>query len=423
MAEGGAIENPVFDPDDFDWENDDDSRDEETNPLIDEPVETSTPKEEIRMRTIPFEKASDEEPSFFEIPSLRGFTHKDDKPALLERAKDFIRRRFPKADFKNIDPIGFGKQEGNDSEIVTFGKRGHESRIFKRGGKGLLKSFTDRFKTSLGPEAELLISEEASAIKGAKKDLKEAELQLKNSEKAFDEKQKAEAKAEELKERIEKAQAKIDQMGSQLENEAEVRDLQQRIKNYKTDLHNSEKEVAALQKLAKEKEKERVKYDKLVKDLEEKEKQRDSLEERLNTTKSFDELKERVSELQSQNRQDREVIRNPETSTSERQAAEARVDERVEEIARLDPQIAERERQMPLRERVKEIFKKYGVTIGSVFLAAGLTIGVVVGEVTRALKATGKALGDGLKEIGKKTASILPGLLGSIVSFLFKTAG
>ena len=43
--------------------------------------------------------------------------------------------------------------------------------------------------------------------------------------------------------------------------------------------------------------------------------------------------------------------------------------------------------------------------------------------ITNALRATGKALGKGLKDIGSKIASALPGLIGSIVSFLFKAAG
>jgi len=83
----------------------------------------------------------------------------------------------------------------------------------------------------------------------------------------------------------------------------------------------------------------------------------------------------------------------------------------------------ERERGRPLLERVKEIFKKYGVTLTAVLLAAGVTIGAVVGSITNALKATGKALGKGLKDIGSKLASLLPGLIGSIVRFLFKAAG
>jgi len=43
--------------------------------------------------------------------------------------------------------------------------------------------------------------------------------------------------------------------------------------------------------------------------------------------------------------------------------------------------------------------------------------------VTNALKATGKAFGAGLKEIGTKLGSLLPGLIGQVMSFLFKTAG
>ena len=121
--------------------------------------------------------------------------------------------------------------------------------------------------------------------------------------------------------------------------------------------------------------------------------------------------------------QDREVIRNEDTSPSEREAAEGRVEERQEELARLRTQIEERERALPLRDRIKEIFKKYGVTVAAIFVAAGVTTGAVIGTITNALKVTGKALGNGLKDLGKKTASLLPGLLGSIVSFLFKAAG
>ena len=86
-------------------------------------------------------------------------------------------------------------------------------------------------------------------------------------------------------------------------------------------------------------------------------------------------------------------------------------------------QIAERERGRSLLERVKEIFKKYGVTLSAILLATGTTIGAVIGVLTRGLKATGKALGNGLKAVAAKLGSLLPGLICSIVSFLFKAAG
>ena len=49
--------------------------------------------------------------------------------------------------------------------------------------------------------------------------------------------------------------------------------------------------------------------------------------------------------------------------------------------------------------------------------------GAVVGTITNALKKLGKNLGDGLETLGAKAASALPGLIGAIVSFLFKAAG
>ena len=75
------------------------------------------------------------------------------------------------------------------------------------------------------------------------------------------------------------------------------------------------------------------------------------LEERLNSTKPLDDLNERETELRQQNAEDQEIIDSEGTSPSERQAAEARVEERNEELARLQTQIAEREEAMPLRER------------------------------------------------------------------------
>jgi hypothetical protein len=39
------------------------------------------------------------------------------------------------------------------------------------------------------------------------------------------------------------------------------------------------------------------------------------------------------------------------------------------------------------------------VTLTAIFLAAGVTIEAVVGALTKALKATGKALGNGLKAL------------------------
>ena len=85
------------------------------------------------------------------------------------------------------------------------------------------------------------------------------------------------------------------------------------------------------------------------------------------------------------NKEDQAIIDDVNVPESEKEAARERMADRNEELVRLQTQIAEREAAMPLRERIREIFKKYGVTAASIFLAAGITIGAVVGAITNAL--------------------------------------
>ena len=123
--------------------------------------------------------------------------------------------------------------------------------------------------------------------------------------------------------------------------------------------------------------------------ISEEEAKRNSLEERLNSTKSLGALKEEESNLRRQNEEDRAIIEDEDASPSDKADAEFRVDMRNNELARLQTQIAEREATSPLRERVKEIFKKYGVTVTAIFMAAGVTIAAVIGTMSNALKRLG----------------------------------
>ena len=106
--------------------------------------------------------------------------------------------------------------------------------------------------------------------------------------------------------------------------------------------------------------------------------------------------------LEQLNKEDRAVINNEDTSPSDREAAETRFAERDEELRRVKRQIAERDGEMPLREKIKEIFKKYGFTVTGVLLAVGTKIGVVISYLTNGLKSVAKGIGKGLKELGKK---------------------
>jgi len=144
-------------------------------------------------------------------------------------------------------------------------------------------------------------------------------------------------------------------------------------------------------------------------------------------TKHDEDRQQRQEEIQSE-REKNNAILNSENSTPEEkgrareanreldQEANAIENEREGEIS----QLRLRDR---LREKVKAIFKKYGFTVTAVLLAVGTTIGVILSSLSSGLKSVANGVGNGFKALGKKLAELLPGLLGAVVSFVFRTAG
>ena len=137
--------------------------------------------------------------------------------------------------------------------------------------------------------------------------------------------------------------------------------------------------------------------------------------------------REREKQLQQEKEEREKIINDENAPIAEKEKAAKEMEEFNEELNEIEngretevERLSLRDR---LREKVKAIFKKYGVTMTAIFLAAGVTIGAVVGVITNALKSMGNQLANGLKTVGAKAASALPGLIGAIVSFLFKTAG
>ena len=110
-------------------------------------------------------------------------------------------------------------------------------------------------------------------------------------------------------------------------------------------------------------------------------------------------------------------------SEKQMEQIDANKEEEQNEISRLDAEKERIEERMSLRDRVKLIFKKYGFTVFAVVSAVGLVIGVIVNNLKKGLTSLGKGVGGALKNIGKKIGEILPGMIGAIASFIFKTAG
>ena len=433
MAEGGEF---VYEDTNLDHAIDHDDNDDEEQEVnrtlpFDTPQQASTPYhggEQVGMQTMQHEQSG--MPSYDETSLLGdsdpiGKLHQESTlRRKMKKAIDTIRSKFPKADFEKIKiRTGTGKGLG---KIVAIGPKGGQYQILKNDDSDLTKSFLDNFKSKLGPSAEQIIAEDRDTIKEQSQRLAEAEEQQREAEKIATSKEQQLQEIENLKQKIERTQAQIDAIqeehGSNLESEAELRRLKQLKKNYQTEYENKKKELTALEKQAKNKQKtqenvqkERAKLDEIVKKI-------NLIEERLNSTKPLDDLNGREAKLRQQNSEDQAIIDATDTSNSEKEAARDRIEERLQELARLQTQIAEREEAMPLRERVKEIFKKHGLTVTAILLAAGVTIGTVISTLANGLKATGKAMAGGLKEIAAKLASLLPGLIGQIASFLFNTA-
>ena len=84
-----------------------------------------------------------------------------------------------------------------------------------------------------------------------------------------------------------------------------------------------------------------------------------------------------------------------------RSRAREKIDEGNKRLAELE---RENERLEPksLREKIKDIFRKYGFTVGAIALAVGATIGVIISSLSKGLKSVAGGIGNGLKTLGKK---------------------
>ena len=427
MAEGeGAYLNPAYD-DDATNNDDDDQEINRTGPPDGDstwgfvPGSASTPGEQYEMQTMMSEQSGLHDFSYEETPLLGA-------QAEQARSWDSLTRLYPKASATDLE-TSYGPDGRLQVKMSGHGKKTYPLVTTDRSTRQprLNPLLTKEIKKALGKSAEQIIAEDRDSIREQRQRLAEAENQQRQAEALAAERGKQSQEIHNLNQQIERTQGRIDalqeEQGSNLESEAELNRLKQLKKNYKTDLEKKKKELAGLEKQAKDNEKIQAKVDREKKKLYEIERERNTIEERLNSTKLLDELEDDEARLKKLNEEDQAVIDDANASEFDKDAARERIAARDEDLLRLKAQIAERENSLPLRERIKEIFKKYGVTVTAIFLAAGVTIAAVIGTITNALKKLGTELGNGLKTLGAKAASALPGLIGAIVSFLFKAAG
>ena len=359
------------------------------------------------------------------IPKYDAFVHPEDKATLVDRFKDFIKAKAPRVDFNRI-VIGLGKKQTNQGKAVAFGPKGDETVVFKQDGT-FTASFSKQYSGALGPSAEEILAEDQMTLRDTQQRVTEAQ-QLEGRLNAQAEKQQQEAQERQRFEtQLEQINQRIDNMeqkgGTEREREMKTDRLKRESAKLKRDIKETKAAEKGYAQTAKERDKAAKEVARLQRQYDAQRQKRDTIEANLNRTKPLDELVKEAESLKRKIEEDRHLIQDENTSPSEREAAEGRVAENTDELARLEPQIQEREEALPLRERVKNIFKKYGWTLQALALAVGIVLSALALAGLNGLKAGTKAVGQGLKAIGEKLGSLLPGLIGSIVSFIFKAAG
>ena len=298
--------------------------------------------------------------------------------------------------------------------------KGNEEKTFNT-------NLPQRISQALGKSAEEMIAEDNTALRDTQRRLDEAQqaearlnAQAQKQEQEAQERQRLETQLDQINQRIDNM---VNEGGPERERQMETDRLKRESAKLKRDIDAAKKLEKGYAQTAKEQDKVAKEVERLKRQYENQRQKRDTTEATLNRTKPLDELEREQEKLKRKIEEYREIMDDNDATPQQRMAAGEQFSEITDELARLDPQIQEREQELPLRERVKNIFKKYGWTLKAIVLAVGLVLSVLALATTNGLKSGMKALGNGLKAIGAKLGSLLPGLIGSIVSYIFKSAG
>ena len=293
--------------------------------------------------------------------------------------------------------------------------------------KTLNTNLPKNISTALGESAEEMIAEDNTALRDTQRRLDEAQqaevrlnAQAQKQEQEAQERQRLETQLEQINQRIDNM---VNEGGTEMERQMETDRLKRERAKLKRDIDAAKKLEKGYAQTAKEQNKAAKEVERLKRQYENQRQKRDTTEATLNRTKPLDELEREREELKRKIEEYREIMDDKDATTRERMAAGEQFSENTDELARLETQIQEREEALPLRERIKNIFKKYGWTLQAIVIAVGVVLSVLSLVVTNGLKNGIKAIGNGLKALGNKLTPILPGLIGSIVSYIFKAAG
>ena len=247
----------------------------------------------------------------------------------------------------------------------------------------------------------------------AKKEAARAVKQKQNKqlEQMADEKQKLSREMDSLTNQIrdlDEHKRELEDVHGSLDTEEEIQKLKDEKRVLEGEKKNIQQQISQLQKEIIDYNTKQEEVNQLRHETEELDQHRNELRETLN------ELEQEAEKLNRKIAEDKQLIVDENTSPSERAAAEARLSENEAELDRINTDIEVQERERPLLERVKDIFKKYGWTLQAIFIAVGVILSVIALAVKKGTKIISQKLNNVKQE---------PGFIGSIVNFIFKAAG
>ena len=246
----------------------------------------------------------------------------------------------------------------------------------------------------------------------AKKEAARAVKQKRNKqlEQMADEKQKLSREMDSLTNQIrdlDEHKRELEDVHGSMDTE-EIQKLKDEKRVLEGEKKNIQQQISQLQKEIIDYNTKQEEVNQLRHETEELGQHRNELRETLN------ELEQEAEKLNRKIAEDKQLIVDENTSPSERAAAEARLLENEAELDRINTDIEVQERERPLLERIKDIFKKYGWTLQAIFIAVGVILSVIALTVKKGTKVISQKLNNVKHE---------PGFIGSIVSFIFKAAG
>ena len=123
---------------------------------------------------------------------------------------------------------------------------------------------------------------------------------------------------------------------------------------------------------------------------------------------------ELVQQLDQNTEDDTKVADDENEQPEVRDRARKRITENTRLRDKAEQEREQIEERLPLRERLKNLFKKHGFNIATVVTAVGITIGVLTkiladgaSAAANGIKTVGKKVGAGLKELDKRIGAIL----------------